>query len=226
MYSKNTIMFLKSLFNIGAIKIDTKKGFRLALHDKNPTAPLSPFYLNLRTPSNPKPGSLQPTHVATIATEMDRVVEKAGWKFDCIAGIPRAGTPFAEAFFDVRASLGRKTRIIRMKKSSKDSRALRVDSDYVIRDGGERRSRVLLIDDLITKADTKWIAINALRRGGYEVAGIVVYVDREQGGLEALRESGIPIIAVLKFSDMLKAYHEMEMISAGELATIKDYLRR
>lgn len=111
-----------------------------------------------------------------------------------------------------------------MKKASTTSRALRVDSKYVVREPGDHRLRVLLIDDLITKADTKWRAIDALRRGGYEVAGIVVYLDREQGGLQALSRSGIPILAVLKFSEMLDFYHSSGLISDAQMSTIKRYL--
>lgn len=226
MYSKNTRTFLKSLFDIGAIKIDTKVGFRLALHDKDPTAPLSPIYVNLRTPKNPKPGPLLPEHILTIATEMERVVEKAGWKFDCIAGIPRAGVPFAEAFAEIRAQLARPTRIVRLRKNSRESRAISVENTYVVREPGERRLRTLLIDDLITKADTKWRAVDALRRAGYEVAGIVVFLDREQGGLRALSESGVPTLAVLNFGEVLDCYHTSGRISDKEMGAIKRYLGR
>ena len=225
MLLKSTQQFLKELHRIGAVKVDTEHGFKLALHDKNPTAPLSPIYVSLRTPKNPKPGPLLPEHVMTIATEMERVVEKAHWKFDCVAGIPRAGVPFAESFAQVRAQLKRTIKVVRLRKNSRGSRSISVENDYVVREQTEQRSRVLLVDDLITKADTKWRAIDALRRGGYEVAGVVVYLDREQGGFKALSESGIPIVAVLKFGEMLDFYHSSELISDKEMSAIKRYLR-
>ncbi|MFZ2556212.1 MAG: phosphoribosyltransferase family protein [Minisyncoccia bacterium] len=212
MLLKTTQQFLKELHRIGAIKIDTKEGFRLTLHDKNPHAPLSPIYINLRTVRNPKPGPLGKEHVESIANDINSAVQKAHMSFDCITGIPRAGTPFAESFLSLREKLGNPTKLIRMKKRPQGSRALRVDGSYVIRTKDEYRPRVLLIDDLITSATTKWTAIDAVRRAGYEVAGIAVYLDREQGGLSKLKASGIPIVAALKFSDMLRYYGESNII--------------
>jgi len=40
-----------------------ERGFLLKLHEKDPDAPLSPVYFNLRTPGNPKPGLLVPAIV-------------------------------------------------------------------------------------------------------------------------------------------------------------------
>ena len=225
MYSKNTQNFLKTLFDIGAIKIDTEGGFRLALHDKNPSAPLSPIYVNLRTKDNPKPGPLLADHVVTIASEMERVAEKAGIHFDGVAGIPRAGVPFAKAFCDIRKKLQKPTRMICLKKRGVSSRAMCVDAEHVIREPSETRKRILLVDDLITKATTKWTAIDALRRGGYEAAGIVVYLDREQGGLLSLSQSGIPIVATLTFGKVLEFYRDVGLMSPKDFSIINRYLK-
>lgn len=226
MLSKNTQAFLRTLFALGAIKIDTKGGFRLALHDKNPTAPLSPVYINLRTSKNPKPGPLLKEHISTIAAEMYRAVKKARFCFEHVAGIPRAGTPFADAFAAISGELGGTTSQIRLKKESKNSRVLRVDSRYVIRDQRIVPPRVLLVDDVVTEADTKLRAIDALRRGGYEAAGVVVYLDREQGGMKEIAASGVPIVAVVHLGDILNALRDMDLISKSDYAAIKRYLAR
>jgi len=230
MLNKGTKAFLTDLFNIGAIKVDTKGGFRLTLHDKKPDAPLSPFYINLRTQKNPKPGPLQEAHVETIAHEMNTVLEKVRTsfhlQFDYIAGIPRAGTPFAEALCDVRIKLGMGCQLLRMQKRNLSSRALTIKSQHANKDRSGYRPRVLLVDDLITSATTKWTAIEAVRRAGYEVAGILVYLDREQGGIDTLQKSGIPVVPVMRFSQMLKFYHEERLISDAEMEAITFYLKK
>jgi len=40
---------------------------KLKLHEKNPDAPLSPFYINLRDRNNPKPGPLDQDDYDLIA---------------------------------------------------------------------------------------------------------------------------------------------------------------
>jgi orotate phosphoribosyltransferase len=226
MLNKGSKAFLTELHRIGAIKIDTEKGFTLTLHDKNPSAPLSPIYINLRTSKNPKPGPLLASQVETIAHEINRVVDKAHLRFDCIAGIPRAGVPFAEAMHELRKRFRGTTDLIRLQKKGTNSRSLSVSSRHVVRDRDGYRPRVLLIDDLITSATTKWAAIEAARRGGYEVAGIAVYLDREQGGFAMLEKNGIPITAAIKFSEMLQFYQETDIIGQDQMNAINRYLAK
>lgn len=74
----------------------TERGFKLKLHEKNPGAPLSPFYLNLRTFDN-KSGPLTVDTVERAASCMHMMVINEGLEFDAVAGVPRAGDPFAKA---------------------------------------------------------------------------------------------------------------------------------
>jgi len=218
MLLKRTQGFLRELHRIGAVKIDTKDRFRLALHDTNPKAPLSPFYINLRTPDN-KEGPLQQTHVETIASELVAVASRLKMKYDAVAGIPRAGTPFAEAI--VRGER-QGYPYISLKKVGR-GRDMRVDSPPASGSDG-RRLRVLLVDDLITGADTKWNAIKALRDANHEVSGIAVYLDREQGGAQNLIDSGIPLASVVKFSEVLSFYEETKLIRIKDAKAIRAYL--
>lgn len=223
MLSKRSKDFLRELHRIGAVKIDTQHGFKLALHRTNPHAPLSPFYINLRTPEN-KDGPLQPQHVETIAADLAAAASGQRLKYDAVAGIPRAGTPFAHALARPKEKGGIGVRYIALTKRSGSETAMQVESKYRVK-SADRRERVLLIDDLITKATSKWTAIDALRSGGYEVAGIAVYLDREQGGFENLLTSGIPIVRVVKLSQMLAFYEEARLITAGDLQKIRAYLK-
>ena len=55
--------FARMLFALGAFQ-DRRaspqgRGFRLKLHERNPSAPLSPFYFSLRAADNPKAGEHQ-----------------------------------------------------------------------------------------------------------------------------------------------------------------------
>ena len=223
MLLKSTQKFLRELYRIGAVKVDAQNGFRLALHDKDPSAPLSPFYINLRMPEN-KDGPLQPQHVESIATELMSLAARRHIDYDAIAGIPRAGTPFARRMVAISGKTEPKE-YVSLRKTSATSRAMRAkERTPGHADRGIRR--VLIVDDLITKADTKLTAIKAIQDAGYLVAGIVVYLDREQGGVQELRKMQIPAYAVVRLTEMLDFYGAENLISAKDLRAINTYLQR
>lgn len=83
-------IFEREAFKFGA--------FKLKLHEKNPDAPLSPFYLNLRTKNNPtNPGPLTEDDCDSIATALWGIVQRNDLDFQAVAGIPHAADPIIEA---------------------------------------------------------------------------------------------------------------------------------
>jgi orotate phosphoribosyltransferase len=214
-----TRAFLRRQFKIGVVKIDTKVGFRMALHDKQPQAPLSPIYLSYRTPNN-KNGPLTADDVETIARALLIAAGDKRIRFDAVAGIPRAGTPFAKVIARLTGAP-----YIRMLKRSNETRAVRVRTEVARTKSNGARVRVLLVDDLLTGADSKWLAIDALRRARFEVVGVAVYLDREQGGTETLVQSGIPVARVVGMSQMLSFYYEEGFISPEDYHIIRCYLK-
>jgi len=191
-----------AIFDKAAVKFGS---FKLKLHEKNSTAPLSPIYSSLRRPPD---GPLTDEDVEAIGKELYNLVRRKKILFDIIAGIPRAGEPFAE----VIARLSGRPLIKLGKKIVGDKR--RIDS--VI--GGEYRKNqlVLLFDDLITKADTKKEAIAVCENAGLVVSAVVVLIDREQGGSEELRDSGYELHAVFPLFAILDYY-----VQTGKIDSIK-----
>lgn len=215
-----------SLFDVGAFMDKTKsskgKGFKLELHDKNPNAPLSPFYLNLRTPDHPtKPGPLTPEIIMDIATNLYNLSIEKGLEYDCVAGIPQAGTPIAKAFAEV-FYLNNKSKIplLELKKRDQKNREISIVYDNNFSSG----YRVLLIDDLITKAGSKFNAIQPIESVGLEVKDVLVLVDREQGGKAELKEKGYNLHSVFPFSKLLALYFEKARIGYDLYNEIVEYL--
>jgi len=199
------------LYDLGAIKFGA---FRLKLHEKNPNAPLSPIYITLRTPENGGPLTLEA--VETIGQELFAVAEKAPIEFDLVASIPRAGEPFAE----VVSRLSGKPLLKLGKKAEGDRRKI----DSVV--SGDYRSgqRVLLIDDLITQADTKKEAIGVCEEAELVVADVVVLVDREQGGSEQLKEAGYDLYATFPLSALLDYYVRVGRIDQAKRDEVMVYI--
>ena len=193
--------FLDSLWAFGAImgvdKSPEGKGFRLALHERNPDAPLSPFYFNLRRVQS---------HPATLymAAQMmrEKIIEDIdGGAFQLIAGIPTAGTPFSTAL----SLLMHRGQVSPRMQAKGHGVGDLVDGDF--HDG----QTVLLVDDLITEADSKLRAIDILQRAGLIVQNIAVLIDREQGGRQRLEAAGYKVHPVFTVTEVFSYY-----LAAGE----------
>jgi len=207
------------LFEVGAIKFGA---FPLKLHETQPDAPLSPIYLNLRTPDNPKPGPLTPELVEEIADLLYGLVHiTPDLKFSYFAGLPRAGDPLADALGKRLAPWHGVTQLHLVKDESGGARRI-----AGLLDGGwDLPGEVLLVDDLITQADSKLEAVSVLESVGFEVRDLIVLVDREQGGSEwLLEEEGIRTIAVFTLSQLLAHYVQTGKIDQAKADEVAAYV--
>lgn len=63
--------------------------------------------------------------------------------------------------------------------------------------------RVVVIEDVITTGGSALKAIEALRSAGATVLGVLAVVDREEGGEEAIRASGCPVVALTRAAEVV-----------------------
>lgn len=199
------------LFTVGAVQFGQ---FKLKLHEQHPDAPLSPIFFNLRTPDNPKPGPLDPELVQLIAAEMVAIFPPRQ-QFQGVAGVPRAGDPFAAA----AAKLLRCPRLQLAKSETAERRSVTqlVGGLYHIDD------TIVVIDDLITAADSKLEAIRIFLRYGLLVRDVVTLLDRQQGGRELLLAAGVQLRSVFTASQLLNHYRDTSAITTEQHAAVADY---
>jgi uridine monophosphate synthetase len=191
------------LFDIGAVKFGA---FKLKLHEREPNAPLSPIYIDLR---------LIRSFPSTLR-DVSCILGRSAVRFnpDFIADVPTAATPIVgiiSAFFDLPML---SPRLI----GKQHGVPARVEG--VSRAGG----RVILIDDLITRADAKLDAIMVLRENGLVVEDVVVLVDREQGGREELERNGCRLHAAMTLRGLLELYVETGRIPNEKRVDVIRYL--
>jgi orotate phosphoribosyltransferase len=201
---------LDQIYRVGAVVFNA---FRLKLHEKNPEEPLSPIRITLRRPPE---GPLTEAAIEAIGRELYRLIRRKKILFDLVVGIPRAGEPFA----DVVSRLA-KMPLLKLGKKT-DGGVRKIDSIV----GGKYQAGqlVLLVDDLVTKADTKKEAIEVCEKAGLNVVGIVVFLDRQQGGSEELREAGYNLYSVFTLSALLDYYVRMGMVSWGKRQEVMAYI--
>lgn len=71
---------------------------------------------------------------------------------------------------------------------------------------------MLLVDDLITRADSKKEAITAIGEAGMVVLNVLVLVDRQQGGADELRAIGKSCHALFTIRQLLSFYRTEKLI--------------
>lgn len=191
------------LFDIGAVKFGA---FRLKLHEKKPDAPLSPIYVDLRI-------------LRSFPEAMDsaiRVYEELihGLSFDLIADVPTAATPIV-AILSHELKVG----MISPRMDIKEH-GIAAKIEGVFKKG----KVVLVVDDLITQADSKLAAIRLLTENGLVIHDVVVLVDREQGGPEQLEKAGYRCLSAFKLGELLTLFLSEHKISRHDYDRTVAYL--
>lgn len=60
-----------------------------------------------------------------------------------------------------------------------------------------------MIEDVITTGGSALRAIDAIRKADGIVVGVLALVDREEGGLQELEKTGVPVIALVTASQII-----------------------
>lgn len=218
------------LYRDAALSVFDDKGiefgaFRLKSHKRWPDAPLSPIFVNLRQKgsSQEHEGKLSPETVDQLGKLIDdRYGEMIAQLPYYIAGIPSAGEPIVDAIMKYLPENAKVKRLYLEKVGIGDARTIGLKTGEEYPAG----AKVLLIDDLITKADSKIEAAAVLREAGMIVETCIVLVDRQQGGPEEAETEGLKIISIYTLSDLLELFQVFGLISAEQVEGVRTYKER
>jgi len=203
MFAEEKWKLAHDLHKIGAIRFGN---FRLKLHEKNPDAPLSPIYIDLRLLR-----SFPDVMDLAVSVYKDLSVQ---FNFELYADVPTAATPIVA----ILSHISRVPMISPRKDEKKYGVVRPIDGFF------ESDQRVLLVDDLITQATSKMEAISVLEENGLKVSGVIVLVDRQQGGPIELEEHGYVCRAAFKLSELLEFYLKTKSINEHDYRRTVDYL--
>jgi orotate phosphoribosyltransferase len=119
---------------------------------------------------------------------------------DAVGGVELGGCPLASAVSLVSFQKGRGLPALYVRKAQKDHGTSKlVEGDKSLRPG----LRVALLEDVITTGGSSLKAVEALRAAGADVVGIAALVDRGEGGAEAIRSAGLPLVALATRADFM-----------------------
>jgi len=134
--------------------------------------------------------------------------------FDRIAAVPYAALPIGVAL-----SLTINRPMIYLRKEVKA-----YGTSRPIEGRFESGEKALVLDDLITRGDSKLETIGPLEKAGLTIEDVLVVIDREQGGAAVLAEHGYRLHSLLTMREMLDILVRREAISPEQHAEALDYL--
>ncbi|MBI2018875.1 hypothetical protein HYS96_04190 [Candidatus Daviesbacteria bacterium] len=183
--------------------------FAFVHHEKHPDAPLSPIIVNLRN----LPESLNKKIAKCMAEVPLKQVP------DFCTGIPNAAIPYAQEFSHI-------TNIPYVTIFEKDdnpaSPRIVPAKDAPNGDG----KTLLIVDDVITKGESKFRAFKVAEELSYKVIGLVVLVDRGEGGKEIIEQAGYQFYAPLSLKGLLDYYLEKNSINKDQYDEVIEYIKQ
>lgn len=145
----------------------------------------SPYYVDVKLAAT-KPAALR---------ELARGLAPFAAGHDLLAGMELGAVPLTTA---VALETGLPYVILR-KKPREHGTGQRIEGAH------EAGQRVLLVEDVATTGKTMVESIALLRAAGLVVERAACVVDREQGGVQAMRDQGVELQSLVKAAELLKA---------------------
>lgn len=127
------------------------------------------------------------------------LIREAGWAADAVGGMTLGADPVAYAI--ALASLRRPPALhgFTVRKAAKDhGTGRRIEGCF------EPGASVVVVEDALTTGGSALAAISAVRAEGGRVSGLLVVVDRGEGGREAVAEVGVEVRALVEAGELLK----------------------
>jgi orotate phosphoribosyltransferase len=119
---------------------------------------------------------------------------------EAVAGVELGGCPLASAVSLTSFVRGRSLPALYVRKEVKDHGSRRlVEGDKALRPG----MPVAILEDVITTGSSTLKAVEKLAAAGARVVGVVALVDRLEGGAEAIRAVGLPLVAICTRRDFM-----------------------
>lgn len=125
------------------------------------------------------------------------------WDVDSIGGLTLGADPISYAISYASASTSIPLRAFTVRKEAK------LHGTGKLIEGPFRASdRVAIVEDVITTGASALRAVEAVRAAGATVVGVLALVDREEGGREAIEETGLPVISLVSATQILSLLND------------------
>jgi orotate phosphoribosyltransferase len=169
---------------------------------------MSPFYIDMRIVQS-FPEALH--NITAIYAELLKDVP-ADIK---LAGIPEAGIPLATAVgYETNRPL-----IQPRAKVKEHGKGKLIEGDW------QPGDKVAIIDDLVTKGDSKIEAIEQFQACELEVAGFYLLIDREMGGRQLVEKAGYPVEVAMTITEVFTILRDEGKLDPARFDEVLAFVR-
>jgi orotate phosphoribosyltransferase len=179
----NTLRDLKQLL----IERSVRRGEFILASGKS-----SSFYIDARMTT------MSPEGLAIIGPLSLDLMERSGWKPDSVGGLTLGADPVS--FSISRASVDRPplVRAFTVRKEPKSH-----GTGNLIEGPFKTGDSVVIIEDVVTTGKSAIQAIDAVLKAGAHILGVLAIVNRNEGGVEAIRQHGFETVSLVSITELL-----------------------
>jgi len=171
----------------------------------------SPYYIQLRILIN------YPSLLFKIGEVLGFLITEEWNDVDKLVGVAYAGIPIVTA-----TALATSIPCCYTRKEIKEH-GIPVLIEGELKEG----ENVVIVDDLITSGQSNLETIDKIKSTGvkFNIKGVAVLLDREQGGKDRLASLGIKLVSAMKISEVAEWLKEDGLLSEEKYNTITEYIK-
>lgn len=159
----------------------------------------SDFYIDCKQTTLNAEGAML---IGQLVLEHVRQLRAQGKRVDAVGGLTLGADPIALATAVVSAQAGEPVHAFIIRKEPKGhGTAAWVEGERNLEAG----KHVLILEDVITTGGSTRKAIERAIASGLTPVGILCLVDRQEGGREALADTGLPLASIFTRADFISA---------------------
>jgi orotate phosphoribosyltransferase len=143
--------------------------------------------------------TMSPDGLALIGPLALDALREAAWPVDAVGGLTLGADPISYAIAYASAATEHPVRAFTVRKEAKTHGTGRL-IEGPFREG----DHVAIVEDVITTGGSALRAVDAVRRAGGTVLGVLALVDREEGGRDALEGAGLSVLTLAGATDIVR----------------------
>ncbi len=125
------------------------------------------------------------------------VIRARGWEPTAVGGLTMGADPVAYAIAGASVAQSPAVDAFSVRKEPKDhGTGSQIEGNFTA------GASVVVVEDVLTSGGSALRAVEAVRAAGGVVLGVLVVVDREQGGVERLQGAGIEVVSLTTTTEL------------------------